>query len=178
MNMCINCSLLTRNQKFCSRSCNISYHNKIRPKRKKTEAIYACEVCSAATSNRRFCSKDCQNTRSAQKKISQWLSGDATALSTPSGGYSQIAKNYLLSESNNKCSVCGWGETNQYTGNVPLELDHINGDPFDNSRENLRILCPNCHALTATARTLNRRSMRKKNGLHDLGRDFSRKLDK
>ena len=35
---------------------------------------------------------------------------------------------------------------------IPLELDHINGDPTDNRIENLRILCPNCHALTATYR--------------------------
>ncbi|MEN3332591.1 MAG: hypothetical protein V7641_1956 [Blastocatellia bacterium] len=35
---------------------------------------------------------------------------------------------------------------------IPLELDHINGDPTDNRIENLRILCPNCHALTETYR--------------------------
>jgi Zn finger protein HypA/HybF involved in hydrogenase expression len=31
---------------------------------------------------------------------------------------------------------------------IPLELHHMNGDPFDNRIENLQILCPNCHALT------------------------------
>jgi hypothetical protein len=33
---------------------------------------------------------------------------------------------------------------------IPLELDHVNGDPTDNRVENLRVLCPNCHALTPT----------------------------
>jgi hypothetical protein len=35
---------------------------------------------------------------------------------------------------------------------IPLELDHSNGDQSDNRIENLRILCPNCHALTTTYR--------------------------
>lgn len=39
---------------------------------------------------------------------------------------------------------------------IPLELDHINGDRYDNAINNLRILCPNCHALTPTNSGKNR----------------------
>lgn len=31
---------------------------------------------------------------------------------------------------------------------IPLELHHINGNRFDNRLINLKLLCPNCHALT------------------------------
>lgn len=35
---------------------------------------------------------------------------------------------------------------------IPLELDHINGVNTDNRIENLRLLCPNCHAFTSNYR--------------------------
>lgn len=58
---------------------------------------------------------------------------------------------------NAACEECGWAEKAR-DGRVPLELDHINGDPRDNRIENLRILCPNCHSLKATHRGRNRRN--------------------
>ena len=39
---------------------------------------------------------------------------------------------------------------------IPLELDHIDGNNKNNSLTNLRLLCPNCHALTPTYRSKNR----------------------
>lgn len=33
---------------------------------------------------------------------------------------------------------------------IPLDVDHINGIPNDNRKENLRFLCPNCHRQTPT----------------------------
>jgi hypothetical protein len=40
---------------------------------------------------------------------------------------------------------------------IPLELDHIDGDRENNLLENLRLVCPNCHAQTATYRGRNTR---------------------
>lgn len=41
---------------------------------------------------------------------------------------------------------------------IPLELDHIDGNHSDNRLRNLRLLCPNCHALTPTYRGKGRAS--------------------
>jgi hypothetical protein len=50
--------------------------------------------------------------------------------------------------------VCvGCGNEGEWNGKpITLELDHINGDRYDNRFENLRILCPNCHSQTPTFR--------------------------
>lgn len=39
---------------------------------------------------------------------------------------------------------------------IPLEMDHIDGNNRNNHKDNLRLLCPNCHALTPTYRNRRR----------------------
>lgn len=54
-----------------------------------------------------------------------------------------------------KCESCSRSE---WLGvPIPLELDHVNGVNNDHRLENLRLLCPNCHALTPTWRGRNKR---------------------
>jgi HNH endonuclease len=46
-----------------------------------------------------------------------------------------------------ECARCGIGP--EWQGEpMSLQVDHISGDFRDNRQENLRLLCPNCHATT------------------------------
>lgn len=49
------------------------------------------------------------------------------------------------------CSMCGTGT--EWNGKpLRLEVDHVDGHWWDNRVKNLRLLCPNCHAVTDTYR--------------------------
>ena len=69
---------------------------------------------------------------------------------------SKYIRRYIFEKYNNKCAKCGWSEINPYTGKLPLEIEHIDGDATNNKEENLTLLCPNCHSLTKTYRGANK----------------------
>lgn len=57
-------------------------------------------------------------------------------------------KKRIITERGHCCERCGlhtWQDKQ-----IPLELEHIDADNRNNNRENLLLLCPNCHALTPT----------------------------
>ena len=58
---------------------------------------------------------------------------------------------------------------------IPLELDHINGDNKDHRIENLRLLCPTCHATTNTFKGRNVKHIKVKYDCLDCNKNISKK---
>ncbi|MFE1506572.1 HNH endonuclease [Streptomyces sp. NPDC058726] len=80
--------------------------------------------------------------------------GDPLTLRTPQEGRvpgSRLLRLLLRSGVPESCALCGTGPR-WNDKPLRLEVDHINGDWWDNRAENLRPLCPNCHAVTDTYR--------------------------
>lgn len=48
-----------------------------------------------------------------------------------------------------ECAKCRVGPE-WLGGSLTLEVDHIDGDNYNQAKDNLRLLCPNCHSQTET----------------------------
>jgi hypothetical protein len=116
-----------------------------------------CINCSKDLTSRKqikYCSNICQQEYEYKLYIESWKKGNENGLSGT--GISGYIRKYLFRKHKDKCSICGWSEKNIRTDLIPLEVEHIDGDFRNNKEENLTLLCPNCHSLTATYGNLNK----------------------
>lgn len=120
-----------------------------------------CLNCnSLVPSKNKYCSNKCQAEYKYKNYIKSWKAGEKNGMR---GDYqiSMYIKAYLFEKFNNKCARCGWGRINPFTKNIPLEIEHIDGNYKNNNEDNLILLCPNCHSLTSTYKGANRNKGRK-----------------
>lgn len=154
-------------QKFCSKSCSAKFNNRGKARNlhgvngtRKARGPMVCSFCFSEYRSRsnasKYCSSVCSASARSQAVVDEWKKNPDSA--TREQGLSTAIRRYLIREANYQCTQCQWGEINPTTGKAPLEVDHIDGDCYNNRAENLRVLCPNCHSLTPTYKALNKSS--------------------
>lgn len=127
--------------------------------RVRTETYGHCLHCGAplTSKKKKYCNNQCQREYEYHEFIKDWkkglISGTVGDAWIDTSGY---IRRYIFEKFNNKCSKCGWAEINPFTGTLPLEIEHVDGDSTNNKEENLTLLCPNCHSLTKTYRGANK----------------------
>lgn len=121
-----------------------------------TESLF-CLNCGKPLSKtaKKYCSIECQVEVQQDEYIVRWKAGLETGL-TKDGTLSNRVRNYIRKKYSCECVKCGWNKINPFTGKVPVEVHHIDGNHNHNQEENLTLLCPSCHSLTSTYKALNK----------------------
>lgn len=147
MNKCLCCEKETNNPKFCSHSCsakvgNIGVRRHGYPPRE-------CLCCGKETkrSSSKYCSSKCSGEH--RSKLSMEKIAETNMFPKLKGQFNSVlVKKYLIESIGNYCSVCHlstWMDKE-----LPLHVDHIDGNYENNTIENHRLICPNCHSQTST----------------------------
>jgi hypothetical protein len=121
---------------------------------------YQCQVCGKestwmSSKQNKFCSNECQQTYRREIRWQELQEGkihDRPRI-----------KAALIEHFGRRCSCCKldtWMDSP-----IPLEVDHVDGNAANNSYQNLRLLCPNCHGLTSTWKGRNKGKGRAARGL-------------
>jgi len=142
--------------KFCGSSCAATYNNNLAraPKRKKTGKYTNCLNCNEefyylpSRSFGKYCSIKCQHEYQRKQVHNTIETEGVEALSKWEPTQRVILKRYLIDKYGAKCMKCGWDEVNKWTGIVPVQIDHIDGNGHNQDLNNIHLLCPSCHSLT------------------------------
>jgi hypothetical protein len=81
-----------------------------------------------------------------------WLESGTARIDSHQGHY---IREYLADAQSGCCAICG-GANAWLSLPLAFVLDHVDGNPTNNQRENLRLICPNCDSQLPTYKSRNR----------------------
>lgn len=157
MKECLNCkNVIDNHKKFCNSSCAATYNNSKRKlseetKLKISKSLKGREVKFVETENIKN-GRLRAGAKRSETALNKLMNDDFDTLSLVT------KKKRVRIEQDNKCLRCGLSEWMNEP--LTLEVDHIDGNNKNNSRDNLRALCPNCHSQTDTWRGTNSRKIK------------------
>jgi len=151
-----------RGNKFCSQSHAASYNNRgvqrnfsiekstglIREKPK-------CLFCGKElnTYEKKYCNIKCHKDFEWKTKCDK-VEKDGGFLDKTEMSQSRVPKRYLKEKRGHKCEICG--ETVWMGKQIPLVLDHIDGNAGNWLLTNLRLVCGNCDMQLPTYKSKNK----------------------
>ena len=113
----------------------------------KPSSNFRCKVCKGKTKSTTNICRNCDK----ENLISEWLNGNIEV--TRNKGKTKeprfFVKEYLKKTRGDSCEKCGY-DKKRPDGTSKIQMDHIDGNYLNNSIDNLRLLCPNCHEDTPT----------------------------
>jgi hypothetical protein len=113
-------------------------------------ASAACADCGQKRQPHLLTDGRCSRCTWAHERVTRWLTGDLTV--TYCGRAKDPAswvKRYLIATRGDRCEECR-EEVRRPDGISVIQLNHIDGDYWNNNLDNLELLCPNHHAMTDT----------------------------
>jgi hypothetical protein len=99
-----------------------------------------------------YCSNACQQEFQRDINVKKWLLTGKAFIGSRKNHY---IRTYIMKEQGHQCAICFNGE--QWRGqDLAFILDHIDGNASNNTRENLRLVCPNCDSQLDTYKGKNK----------------------
>lgn len=107
-----------------------------------------CLYCGNDIPNRNiYCNNKCQSKYKTKQRYNLVIEERFDEIGNKAS-IDRLTKRYLIFLHGEKCMKCDWNKINPWTKKVPIELNHIDGNPENHKIKNCELICPNCHSLT------------------------------